>query len=76
MVCEECKYCWNYQVSEVGCFGREQPCECYITDDCEYEYDPCEDCRINGDDFFENEDGELESYCDQCAMNYDEYDFY
>ena len=84
MICEECKTCWNYQVSEVGCYGNSSPCHCFVTDDQgqyddgEYdewdEYDPCEDCRINGDDYFENEDGELESYCEQCSMNPDRFD--
>ena len=27
MVCEQCKECWNYLVSEVGCFGGDEPCE-------------------------------------------------
>lgn len=27
MVCEECKNCFNYLVSEVGCYGSDEPCE-------------------------------------------------
>ena len=34
-ICEECKYCWNYKVSEVGCFGSDKPCEHYVGDDRE-----------------------------------------
>lgn len=76
MICEECKTCWNYRVSEVGCYGNSSPCHCFITDDEEPsdEYDLCEDCRAYGNDFFENEDGELESYCEQCSMNPDRFD--
>ena len=29
MICEECRYCWNYMVSEVGCYGRTELCEHY-----------------------------------------------
>lgn len=31
--------------------------------------DYCEDCTIYGDDYFMNEDGELECRCSQCAFN-------
>lgn len=27
MICEDCKNCCNYHVSEVGCFGSNKPCE-------------------------------------------------
>lgn len=37
MICEECKYCWNYMVSEVGCYGNTEPCEYYHDDDIEEE---------------------------------------
>lgn len=26
-ICKDCKACANYLVSEVGCYGNEQPCE-------------------------------------------------
>ena len=26
-VCDECKRCSNYFVSEIGCWGNEKPCE-------------------------------------------------
>lgn len=26
-ICEECKRCSNYFVSELGCFGNKKPCE-------------------------------------------------
>lgn len=32
MVCEECKNCSNYLVSEVGCYGNEEPCEYLMLD--------------------------------------------
>lgn len=34
-VCEECKYCWNYKVSELGCYGSYKPCEHYVGEDRE-----------------------------------------
>ena len=33
MICDECKYCWNYMVSEIGCYGSTEPCEHYRSDD-------------------------------------------
>ena len=32
MVCEECKKCFNYLVSEVGCYGNSEPCEFLVKD--------------------------------------------
>lgn len=32
MICEQCKRCFNYLVSEVGCFGSDESCE-YLTTD-------------------------------------------
>lgn len=32
MVCEQCKECWNYMVSEIGCYGSTQICEHFQTD--------------------------------------------
>ena len=32
-ICKECKYCWNYKVCEIGCFGSDKPCEHYVGDD-------------------------------------------
>ena len=33
------------------------------------EYDYCYECSSYGDDYFVNDDGELESYCSQCPNN-------
>lgn len=33
-----------------------------------FDYDPCEDCRICGDNYF-YEDGELMSRCPECPLN-------
>ena len=33
------------------------------------EDDYCYECSGYGDDYFVNEDGELECYCSQCLMN-------
>lgn len=27
MICEDCKVCLNYWVSELGCYGSNEPCE-------------------------------------------------
>ena len=35
MICEKCKECWNYMVSEVGCYGNIQTCEHFHSDDDE-----------------------------------------
>ena len=32
-MCKECMYCWNYKVSEVGCYGSDKPCEHYVGED-------------------------------------------
>ncbi len=32
-MCKECKNCWNYMVSEIGCYGSNKPCEYYISED-------------------------------------------
>ena len=32
-MCEECKDCWNYKVSEIGCYGSDKPCEYYTGED-------------------------------------------
>lgn len=37
--------------------------------DDEYEYDPCYECSGLGDDYYIDENGELQCYCDQCVMN-------
>lgn len=29
-MCKECKDCWNYKVSEIGCYGSDRPCKYYI----------------------------------------------
>ena len=33
------------------------------------DYDYCFECRGLGDDYIINDEGELESWCDRCAMN-------
>lgn len=33
MICKECEDCWNYLVSEVGCYGSSTPCKHFISDD-------------------------------------------
>lgn len=33
MICEKCKECMNYMVSEVGCYGDVKPCEYLRVDD-------------------------------------------
>ena len=33
MICDECKYCDNFHVCEVGCFGSDKPCEYFHSDD-------------------------------------------
>ena len=33
MVCEKCERCFNYKVSELGCYGSEKVCEYFQTDD-------------------------------------------
>jgi hypothetical protein len=27
MICDECKNCDNFHITEVGCFGSDKPCE-------------------------------------------------
>lgn len=39
MVCNECKECFNYLVSELGCFGNSKPCEFLETDNEDYNKD-------------------------------------
>ena len=38
------------------------------------EYDVCYECGGYGDDYFINEDGELECYCSQCPRNPSNWD--
>ena len=42
------------------------------------EYDVCYECSGYGDDYFINDDGELECYCDKCPYGggdyYDDWD--
>lgn len=33
MICKQCKKCFNYKVSELGCFGNDYPCEYLQTDE-------------------------------------------
>ena len=37
-------------------------------------YDYCFECSGLGDDYFINEDGEMECYCPYCSMNPDRID--
>ena len=58
----------------------------YNDDEEEIEYDDedagwsnadvCYECTGYGDDYFINEDGELESACDTCPFNTAQYDEY
>lgn len=36
--------------------------------------DYCYECQGYGDDYFINDDGELECYCSQCPMNPSNWD--
>lgn len=38
------------------------------------EYDICYECGAYGDDYFINDDGELECYCSQCSFNPSKFD--
>lgn len=33
MICYKCKRCFNYMVSEIGCYGNEKHCKYFQTDD-------------------------------------------
>lgn len=37
-ICEECKQCFNFEVSEIGCFGSDKPCKHYAYD-CQSEFE-------------------------------------
>ena len=37
--------------------------------------DYCEDCIAYGDDYFTNDDGDVECRCPQCPFNDDDDDF-
>lgn len=39
------------------------------------DYDYCYECQGYGDDYFVNDDGELECYCSQCSCNPSLYDW-
>lgn len=39
------------------------------------DFDPCEECRIYGDDYYYDKDGDLVSYCDDCPFgDFDPWD--
>lgn len=38
------------------------------------DYDYCYECGAYGDDYFINDDGEIECYCPYCGMNDEEGD--
>ena len=33
------------------------------------EYDVCYECSADGDDYYTDENGELQCWCDQCPFN-------
>lgn len=35
----------------------------------DYELDWCEECQLYGDDYYFDENGELQSQCEDCAFN-------
>lgn len=39
------------------------------------DYDACYECSAYGDDYFINEDGDLECYCFKCPLNRDDDDW-
>ena len=39
------------------------------------DYDPCEECRINGDNYSYDKDGDLVSNCYDCPMREPLYDW-
>lgn len=39
------------------------------------DYDDCDDCMAYGDDYFLNDDGELESFCPYCPLRVDKDDW-
>lgn len=41
----------------------------WVDDEYDYGDDYCHECGGYGDDYFENENGELESYCPYCNRN-------
>lgn len=41
----------------------------WVDDEYDYGDDYCYECGGYGDDYFENENGELESYCPYCNRN-------
>lgn len=43
-------------------------------EDDDNECDYCYECGGYGDDYFVNDDGELECYCPQCTMNPSNWD--
>lgn len=36
MICDDCKMCNYFFVSEVGCYGRDKPCEYFFPSDYEF----------------------------------------
>ena len=59
-VCDECKRCYNYHVSELGCWGSSLPCNSYVGDaDDSFSDDDDDDYDDDDDDIDEldNEDG-------------------
>ena len=53
-ICDECKRCYNYHVSELGCWGSSLPCASYVGDaDDSFSDD-------DGDDEWDDEDQDLD----------------
>lgn len=38
MVCKECEKCCNYMVCENGCYGSDNPCEYFVSDANNYDF--------------------------------------
>ena len=38
MICDDCKKCNNFYVSEVGCFGSDKPCEYFSPSEYEFPF--------------------------------------
>lgn len=34
----------------------------------DYEFDPCDDCIADGDDYYTDENGEMQSACPKCPF--------
>ena len=57
-VCDECLNCYNYHVSELGCWGSSSPCNSYVGDD-------------EDDNFSDDDDTYLCGCCKCCGCDCD-----